>query len=164
MQSADEFETQAIINNRRVIRFMQLLCEGHNIKMQDYLRHQSQRGEQNGKSINLVQYMSLKTGVLIKCLCIENIGLLIQMMRLMIEMSQGPCFKNQESLVGSKIVDFCSEVIQMFNVVQEEEKQTEDRETHIHHMMLAHLNEGFSHMTEIFMKKEKKEIKLSTDQ
>ncbi len=91
------------------MRFLQLLCEGHNSLMQDYLREQSDNSE-------TVDVLQLTTDLISKfcksegCLDVldeVSADCLSQGLELLIEMVQGPCSKNQANLA----VNGCVEVL-----------------------------------------------------
>ncbi|CAG7731913.1 unnamed protein product [Allacma fusca] len=88
------------------LRFLQLLCENHNLEMQQFLREQGP----NNKSHDLVS----QTLVFLDCIFDSNtgspglIGLLVdernitlinQILRTLTEFCQGPCFENQNALI-----------------------------------------------------------------
>ena len=79
-------------------RFLQLLCEGHHLGMQDYLRIQSD----NLRSVNVVrevtQFLQQFVG---RELDIEHVPLLLQTLALLTEVCQGPCRGNQQLIVSS---------------------------------------------------------------
>ena len=50
-------------NCMRILRFLQLLCENHHAKLQNYLHEQKNDGAVNGKTFDFVSYVSLIFGV-----------------------------------------------------------------------------------------------------
>lgn len=89
-----------------VLRFLQLLCEDHNLKMQRYMLSQK-----NNVSFNIVA----KTLVFLNCICgskegslgyklgeyiVEsNVDLINQTLRTLTEFCQGPCIENQRCIL-----------------------------------------------------------------
>merc|ERR1712118_328645 len=88
-------------------KMLQLLCEGHNISMQNYLRHQMD----NKQSINILE----QTHRLLSRLCKDSIALdamdngdlqlIVSALELLVEMLQGPCEANQEHLATTGIIE-----------------------------------------------------------
>eukprot|EP00760_Papus_ankaliazontas_P013907 PhM_4_TR15917/c0_g2_i1/m.26276/K04959/ITPR2; inositol 1,4,5-triphosphate receptor type 2 len=83
-----------------LLRFLQLMCEGHNAKVQDYLRIQ----HDNQISVDVVE---ATTGLLVSILkCgVDRIThpLCLQCIASLTEYVQGPCPGNQRRLIGSNI-------------------------------------------------------------
>lgn len=91
---------------RPILRFLQLLCEDHNLTMQNYMHSQ-----QNKTSYNLVA----KTLVFLNCICgskegslghklgeyikENNVDLINQTLRTLTEYCQGPCIDNQRCIL-----------------------------------------------------------------
>lgn len=91
---------------RPILRFLQLLCEDHNLTMQNYVRVQ-----QNKTSYNLVA----QTLVFLNCICGSkegslghklgeyinegNVDLINQTLRTLTEYCQGPCIENQRCIL-----------------------------------------------------------------
>jgi hypothetical protein len=88
-----------------VLRFLQLLCEGHNASLQNYLREQRQDGAVNAKSYDFVYLISTYLGTYIKILHSDNLQLGYQILDTLTEVVQGPCRENQRSLSQAKIID-----------------------------------------------------------
>lgn len=90
-----------------ILRFVQLLCEDHNLEMQNYIRFQ----QQNKASYNLVA----TTLVFLNCVCgskegslghklgeyikENNVDLINQTLRTLTEFCQGPCRENQRCIL-----------------------------------------------------------------
>lgn len=92
------------------IRFLQLLCEGHYLDMQNYLRDQTlQEVVQNKR--DFVETTSRLLGSFIKINNEMSIDLGIQMIDFLVELIQGPCIENQAKLVNCKVVDFCKDLL-----------------------------------------------------
>lgn len=92
------------------IRFLQLLCEGHYLEMQNYLRDQHlQEIAQNKR--DFVDTSSRLLGSFIKINNEMSIDLGIQIIDFLVELVQGPCTENQEKLVNCKVVDFCKDLL-----------------------------------------------------
>lgn len=92
------------------IRFLQLLCEGHYLDMQNYLRDQTlQEVAQNKR--DFVATSSRLLGSFIKINNDMSIDLGIQIIDFLIELIQGPCMQNQEKLINCKVVDYCKDLL-----------------------------------------------------
>lgn len=117
----DNEHTQIILNTEiknidfeftlinRIFRFLQLLCEGHNSKLQKILREQKKSGKisVNFKEVNFISYSASIFGRYCKFfnpICAE-LGLKI--IEFMVEVIQGPCTENQKMLYASKTIDSC---------------------------------------------------------
>lgn len=90
-----------------ILRFLQLLCEDHNLNMQNYIRCQ----QLNRTNHNLVA----KTLVFLNCICgskegslghklgeyikDNNVDLINQILRTLTEYCQGPCIENQRCIL-----------------------------------------------------------------
>ena len=107
----------------KLLRFLQLLAENHNIILQNYLRDQT--SSSNRLSYNfvniLVEYLSMLLGKLSNIH--ENnqefteyfINLyyerLLSLLDTICEFLQGPCEKNQEYLISTKIIESFDKIL-----------------------------------------------------
>ncbi|CAD8133483.1 unnamed protein product [Paramecium octaurelia] len=105
----------------KTLQFMQLLCEGHNLQLQEYLHQQT-----NSKtSYDLV----LQIVKLQQCIKIDNknYGIVTQCFDTITEVIQGPCKTNQIALSNSKfmeyVVDVLSENEKLFETQEIQKKQ-----------------------------------------
>ena len=85
---------------------MQLLCEGHYLEMQDFLRIQKIKDNILVKNLNLINWTAVRFGQIIQFVNIESISLANQILDFLIEVIQGPCRLNQKSLTNAKIILF----------------------------------------------------------
>jgi len=97
----------------RILRFLQLLVEGHYTPLQEHMREQRMSdGQINPKSFDFVGFISTMLGVFekqyVNCYSCE-MG--YQMIDTLIELIQGPCKENQRTLVSSKVIDNCRDLI-----------------------------------------------------
>lgn len=89
---------------QQILRFLQLLCENHNLRLQNYIRHQN-----NKTNYNLVS----ETLMFLDCICgsttgglgllglyikENNVALVIQTLETLTEYCQGPCHENQNCI------------------------------------------------------------------
>lgn len=88
-----------------ILRFLQLLCEGHHSQMQDYLREQRIEDKLHPKSFDFVTAVSGMLGSYIKMMHADNIDLGFQIIDTLTEVVQGPCKGNQRVLSQPKIID-----------------------------------------------------------
>lgn len=110
----NQTKTQSITRCMRMLRFLQLLTEGHHTELQNYLREQVLlNGVTNQKSFDFVSYlaqmMAMYEKQFINCYSC-NLGM--QLIDTLIEFVQGPCKQNQRRLVEAKIIDCCRDLIQ----------------------------------------------------
>jgi hypothetical protein len=84
----------------RILRFLQLLCENHNLDLQNFLRSQST--SKNKMSHNLVLHTLKYIDHYGLSLYINerNVGNITQALRTLAEFCQGPCAENQECLAS----------------------------------------------------------------
>jgi len=94
-----------------MLRFLQLLCEGHFSSMQDQLREQWIGGTLHGKSVDFVLIISGYLGTYTKILHFSNIRLGYQLLDTLTEMVQGPCRGNQRLLSQPKSIDTCRDLL-----------------------------------------------------
>jgi inositol 1,4,5-triphosphate receptor type 3 len=97
----------------RILRFLQLLVEGHYRSLQDHMREQRMfDGQINPKSFDFVAFISTMLGVFekqyVNCYSCDMGN---QMIDTLIELIQGPCKENQATLVSSKVIDNCRDLI-----------------------------------------------------
>jgi hypothetical protein len=88
-----------------LLRFIQLLCEGHNRDMQNVLREQRVDGVVSSKSFDFVYAIGGILGSYTKFLHFKNLQLGYQVIDTLTELVQGPCRENQRILSQGKIID-----------------------------------------------------------
>ena len=98
----------------RILRFFQLLCEGHNKKFQNYLREQDLNN--SNFEINFIKKISTMLGDLIKFINPDCLELGVLIFEFFIEAIQGPCKKNQKLLHKSKVVEYCKDLIEDYHM------------------------------------------------
>lgn len=96
----------ALTNSRQVsfgnmesnLRFLQLMCEGHHLGLQDYLREQ----QDNLRSVNVVKdiVLFLTELVLHDVFAIRSFSLMLQCLNALTEFCQGPCTGNQKLIAS----------------------------------------------------------------
>jgi hypothetical protein len=112
----------------QTFRFLQLLCEGHHLGFQDYLR--SQAG-QASSHVNLVKksvgmIISLcDTSFVIGRFATMEIMLVSQVLSVLIECIQGPCGGNQLVIAKSEVVSALNSIVYSKNA-RDEEMRAED--------------------------------------
>lgn len=90
----------------RILRFFQLLCENHNINLQDHLREQNDKdGVALGLNFDFPTYFSTMLGVFTKEANVDIMDLGGQIIDTLVELIQGPCRGNQKALISAKIID-----------------------------------------------------------
>ena len=109
---------EALYNLIKSYRLLQLLCEGHNLNLQNHLRQQTnESGLLLGKSYNFIQSGCLIFGSYIKYANIYSINLGDQLLDFLIESVQGPCPENQVTMSQSKIIFFAMDFVSMFKTL-----------------------------------------------
>ena len=106
------FTDQARDPFKIVIRFVQLLCEGHYDEMQNFMREQP--GSEG--NMNIVQDLMAYLAQIAKDrrrLLMMNPELLQQVLNTLTEVMQGPCTPNQEFLLKHDLHEFCAKIINM---------------------------------------------------
>lgn len=114
MLNVNEGKGLSILRCMRMLRFLQLLTEGHHTEMQNYLREQTHpNGCVNQKSFDFISYVAQMLAVYekqyVNC---YSCALGMQLIATLIEVVQGPCKENQRRLVEAKIIDCCRDLIQ----------------------------------------------------
>ena len=90
----------------RILRFFQLLCENHNINLQNHLREQNDKdGVSLGLNFDFPTYFSTMLGVFTKDANVDIMDLGGQIIDTLVELIQGPCRGNQKALISAKIID-----------------------------------------------------------
>lgn len=97
----------------RILRFLQLLCEGHYSDLQNNLREQvNSQGTKSSRSFDFVAYVSSMFTIYVKSYvnCYStNLG--NQIIESLIEFIQGPCRESQRTLVETKAIDCCRDLL-----------------------------------------------------
>eukprot|EP00615_Pteridomonas_danica_P000262 CAMPEP_0114358040 /NCGR_PEP_ID=MMETSP0101-20121206/22031_1 /TAXON_ID=38822 ORGANISM="Pteridomonas danica, Strain PT" /NCGR_SAMPLE_ID=MMETSP0101 /ASSEMBLY_ACC=CAM_ASM_000211 /LENGTH=1066 /DNA_ID=CAMNT_0001501009 /DNA_START=3077 /DNA_END=6274 /DNA_ORIENTATION=+ len=115
--------TEACEHLIQSFRFLQLLCEGHHLGFQDYLRHQTGLASSH---VNLIKrcvglIISLcDTSFVIGRFTKTEIFLISQILLLLIEAIQGPCPGNQEVIAKSEVVSALNSIIYSKNAKDQE--------------------------------------------
>ena len=93
-----------------LLRMLQLMCEGHNLEAQQFLRAQSGRG----RSVNMVAVVTkLFLAIHDSLHSAPAMHLAIQVLDTLVEMMQGPCRANQTALVRHKFVEAAASLLSM---------------------------------------------------
>lgn len=89
----------------KLLRLLQLFCEGHNLNLQKYLKNQSN----SKKNYDLVTLTvnSLEAFNI----CSENYESISQCFDTLTEYIQGPCHVNQLAIVNSKFLEYAVEIL-----------------------------------------------------
>lgn len=114
MTIVNQVHMQSMQRTYRLLRFIQLLTEGHNDHIQNFLREQKlSNGLINQKSFDFVSYvaqmMTIYEKQYINCYSCQ---LGMQMIDTLVEIIQGPNKTNQKRLVEAKLIDCCRDLIQ----------------------------------------------------
>lgn len=115
-------EEKNIMNCIRTLRFLQLLCEGHHRPLQNHLREQKTKdGVRSPYSFDFVAYCSQIMGIYVKNYvnCYSTV-LGNQLIEALVEFVQGPCRANQKTLVDTKVIDCCRDLLSQGSVNQDD--------------------------------------------
>ena len=99
---------------RRIFRLLQLFCEGHMQKLQNFLREQTFHGVKSGTSFDFIHMSAQFFASYIKFINIYCIDMGNQLLDFMIEAIQGPALENQVSFCKNKTVDVCKDFLAKF--------------------------------------------------
>jgi len=105
------------------LQYLQLLCENHNDKLQNYLRFQPNFK----KGYDLVEAANNYLQILFKNYNNPDIKMfesLIRSFDLLIEFIQGPCLENQILLINSKLMITISEILSIYEDIEIEEESS----------------------------------------
>lgn len=109
IMNLEDFETPKQIC-MQIFEFFQLLCEGHNIDLQNFLRTQEQEDDENVS--NSVDFIAITTNSFVTFIKFYNSDVMDlgqKILSLLVECVQGPCLENQKTLHSNKIVESCRE-------------------------------------------------------
>jgi hypothetical protein len=99
-------------NCRSVFEFLRLLCEGHNRKLQNFMRTQSKdKSSREIPSINMLIVSCELITSFTKYLNKQCLSAVVEIVNFLVETVQGPCRSNQLCLIECKIVDCCKEFL-----------------------------------------------------
>jgi hypothetical protein len=101
----------------KLLRFFQLLCEGHNSDLQNFLRvqHLPSVEVKLAENIDYITHAVIMFGSFVKFFNIQCYETGIGLIDFLIESLQGPCKGNQETVIKCKILDFCKDFINDLN-------------------------------------------------
>jgi len=99
---------------RRIFRLLQLFCEGHHRKMQNFLREQTFHGVKSGTSFDFIHMSTIFFSSYIKFVNIYCVDVGNQLLDFMIEAIQGPSVENQIAFCKNKTVDVCKDFLAKF--------------------------------------------------
>ena len=90
---------------QKTIKILQLLCEGHNNELQNYLHYQSnQKNSYDLVSLSVQLLSSLHISN-------SNFELVMQCFETLTEVIQGPCRQNQITIGNSKFLEYAVQVL-----------------------------------------------------
>lgn len=110
----EEEEHAAVNTVLKLLRLLQLLCEGHYLTMQDYLRQQIINGQVLGRTHDFVYMGAQMFASFTKFFNVLSLELGHQLIDFLAEMVQGPCHGNQIKLTSAKVVDSCKDLLSRF--------------------------------------------------
>lgn len=115
----DLHENISTYNN--LLKFFQLLCEGHNADLQNFLREQHLQTADNKsfENIDFITHSVIMFGSFVKFFNYDCFHTGIAIIDFLIESLQGPCKGNQDVVSKCKILDFCKDFINDLNSPQD---------------------------------------------
>jgi hypothetical protein len=101
----------------KLLRFFQLLCEGHNSDLQNFLREQNLPSTEAkaADNIDFITHAVIMFGSFVKFFNRQCYETGIALVDFLIESLQGPCKGNQEIVIKCKILDFSKDFINDLN-------------------------------------------------
>lgn len=97
------------IKIRLVLRLVQLFCEGHYNKLQNYVRHQ----EKSRVSYDMVADIISLLEILLKKMHFKSFPIISQCFDTLTELIQGPCKENQESIIDGKFLELATYILSL---------------------------------------------------
>ena len=113
----------------KIFSFFKNLCEGHNLKLQNYLRNYtctikstSEENQEDEKrdSENIISLSPHFFGSLVKFFNSDCSELVESALDFMIESVQGPCKGNQKEIINCNILTFCKDFLNELNSQKED--------------------------------------------
>ena len=134
---------------KSLLRFLQLLCEGHNLELQNYMRYQSR----SRISFDMISDIIALLEILIEKKQLRSFKVVSQCFDTLTEFIQGPCTKNQEAIIDGKFLELVSTLLSMglegdnygdrkienYDVTSEGGNIYEDEKSTLEDWMIAHL-------------------------
>ena len=90
----------------KILEFLQLLCEGHNLELQKFLNKQFDDDENAYYSVNFISTCTTLYGSFIKIYNLQSLEIGNKILAFLNESIQGPCRQNQNDLNTYKIYDY----------------------------------------------------------
>lgn len=97
---------------KKLLRFLQLLCENHNHSLQSYIRYQ----EKSHINYNLIQSVVDLLEILMKKKEHTSFHILSQCFETLTEFIQGPCLENQVEIINSNFMEIADELLSLDEV------------------------------------------------
>lgn len=94
-------------NCLKILRLIQLLCENHNLNLQNYLRFQ----EKSNNNYNIIEVTVSLFKKLVNSKRFNSFLILSQCLDTLTETIQGPCEKNQKELISLKFIEISVEFL-----------------------------------------------------
>ena len=96
-----------------IYRFLQLLCEGHNLSLQNFLRNQSESGSDlaPSRNVDFIEDAIENFKSFTKYCNGASIKIGIHLLQFLIEAVLGPCRENQKAIINYKIIDSCKDLL-----------------------------------------------------
>ena len=111
----------------KIFTFFKNLCEGHNLKLQNYLRTYACHSEVNipeeeerRDQENIISLSPHFFGSLVKFFNSDCSDLVESVLDFMIESVQGPCKGNQKEIINCNILTFCKDFLNELNSQKED--------------------------------------------
>ncbi|CAD8066638.1 unnamed protein product [Paramecium sonneborni] len=111
-----------------LLKYFQLICEGHNLQIQNYLRQQYN----SRNNYNIVQAMVELLCAFENDLQRDSFEVIMNTLETLTELVQGPCSQNQQDIIDSLFLDVASNYLNMHIESKKKKDQdgSQDKEEH----------------------------------
>ncbi|KAL4492562.1 hypothetical protein ABPG72_007675 [Tetrahymena utriculariae] len=103
----------------KVLRVLQLFCEGHNINLQNYIRYQTNSRNKHDMVTAIIDLLYIFYDNIDE----ENFSNMLKCLDTLIEFVQGPCIQNQNAIIDSKFFQFAEEILEGYDQKKHEKKR-----------------------------------------
>jgi hypothetical protein len=119
-----------------LVRFPALLCRGHNLSMQNFLRYQKVSGFVRPFQMNMIGRMRDILKKISKFISDRNLPAIRAILDLLTKLVQGPCKENQKEMVLKKVTGVLEEFFNKVIQISDEKLEIEKCKVNLSYMML----------------------------
>jgi hypothetical protein len=119
-----------------LIRFPALLCRGHNLSMQNFLRYQKVGGFVRPFQVNIIGKLRDILKKAIKFLSERNLQSIRSILDLLTKLVQGPCKENQKEMILKKVTGVLEEMFTKVSQLTDPKLELEKSKINLNYMML----------------------------